>query len=87
MEKLNEFSQHIDLNGFTTHINLAVIASTRRVRGNPTVLVLKDFGIAQPALSPELVEGSKGSRCSLAMTPDFRSNDNGWAFAMTTKIF
>ena len=51
------------------------IASTRRVRGNLTVLVLKDFGIAQPALSPELVEGSKGSRCSLAMTLSGRRSE------------
>ena len=31
---------------------VSVIASTRRVRGNPNVLVLKDFGIASVALLP-----------------------------------
>jgi hypothetical protein len=36
----------------TKVLHAPVIASTRRVRGNPTVLVLKDFGIASVALLP-----------------------------------
>ena len=33
-------------------LHAPVIASTRRVRGNPNVLALKDFGIASVALLP-----------------------------------
>jgi hypothetical protein len=47
----------------------AVIASDQRECGNLSELgAAKNGRIAKPALSPELVEGSKGSLRALAMT-------------------